>query len=67
MKRKKEYISPESSVENTISAYLICETLGGGGTGGPGIAEAKEIEEEEEFIEFMQASNKEDKNEETLW
>lgn len=67
MKRKKEYISPESSVESTISAYLICETLGGGGTGGPGIAESKELEEEEDFIEFMHASEIENKKGKSLW
>ena len=64
MKRKKEYVSPESSIERVITSHLVCETLTGGGTGGPGIAEAKE-QEEEEFIEFLKAMDQEKKG--NLW
>lgn len=65
MKRKKEYVSPESSTEKFITSHLVCETLSGGGPGGPGIAEAREREEEEELIEFLNAMNKE--KEGSLW
>ena len=66
MKRKKEYVSPESSIERVITTHLVCETLSGGGQGGPGIAEAKEREEEEEeFIEFQNAMDREKKG--SLW
>ena len=66
MKRKKEYVSPESSIERVITSHLVCETLTGGGTGGPGIAEAKEQEqEEEEFSEFLKTMDQEKKC--SLW
>ena len=65
MKRKKEYASPEASVEKVITSHLVCETLAGGGTNGTGVAEAKEQEEEEEFVEYQNLMNQDKGN--SLW